>query len=743
MLFKGLNGKSYQLDSKPLGSGGEGDIYAISGNASQVVKIYKKSSTSQALEEKLKLMVQRPPSSSVLNQVAWPLDVVYDSSGSFCGFVMPKLDITHELNEVYVYPPRTGITYKQKLILAQNICVVIHEVHKAGYVFGDFNPRNIGVNLNTGAVAFLDTDSYHIVIDKASNRAYRCNVCAPGYAAPELLKKCTDHISAHPEDKKQAYAKTPLDTFTKETDNFALAIHMFRLLMNGFTPFNGIPETQSASVGSPGQGDAAVRRDSYCFKKGNKPQAAAVPELDSLPKTIQDYFTRAFIDGKKDPTRRPSALEWHKALESFERELVTCNVNPAHMYQKRLKSCPWCEADSRYSAMMNPQPQPQPQLIQKAFTAPVVTAPTSSNINSSGGVLSQTNTLSGTPSGIQAGAPSWKQKVSSVSRGNRLNWINAAGWITFFVSVIAVFMPLVQNGSIHLDETNIYQINVIRSSIIALIGVAALCFASHYSQSPAAMLTIILSGIWGLVFSTTAATVKYTQMGFSKVSADETWKIFGIFILLFAGAIAIPSKIASFLRTGRRTRQKVTRAQIRQRIKPFEAICIIVMAFSSIACIALMWSLETYYHIVSNYNLIAIAIWVMPVIIFLIECYCLSGNSELTYTWFCASMTSFFTCLVLWWGKVGGAGAIFGWLFLAIVACLLLIFVGSEDIAGLLGGFMFFSFFVFFIVGAYADLEIMSKGPSAIGSFTHWLIVGPAIIITLISAYTTVKELFL
>ena len=146
------------------------------------------------LEEKLKLIVQRPPSSSVLNQVAWPLDVVYDSSGSFCGCVMPKLDITHELNEGYVYPPRTGITYKQKLILAQNICVVIHEVHKAGYVFGDFKPRNIGVNLNTGAVAFLDTDSYHIVLDKASNRAYRCNVCAPGYAAPELLKKCTDHI---------------------------------------------------------------------------------------------------------------------------------------------------------------------------------------------------------------------------------------------------------------------------------------------------------------------------------------------------------------------------------------------------------------------------------------------------------------------------------------------------------------------------------------------------------------------
>lgn len=79
---------------------------------------------------------------------------------------MTKLDITDELSDIYVYPPKSGITYQQKLVLAQNICAVIHEVHRAGYVFGDFNPRNIGINVNTGVVAFLDTDSYHIVLEK-------------------------------------------------------------------------------------------------------------------------------------------------------------------------------------------------------------------------------------------------------------------------------------------------------------------------------------------------------------------------------------------------------------------------------------------------------------------------------------------------------------------------------------------------------------------------------------------------
>ena len=59
---------------------------------------------------------------------------------------------------------------------------------------------------------------------------YRCNVCAPGYAAPELLQKCSDYVAQKPSASKNAYAETPLPTFTQETDNFALAIHVFKLL---------------------------------------------------------------------------------------------------------------------------------------------------------------------------------------------------------------------------------------------------------------------------------------------------------------------------------------------------------------------------------------------------------------------------------------------------------------------------------------------------------------------------------
>ncbi|MDR2571692.1 MAG: hypothetical protein LBD23_15555 [Oscillospiraceae bacterium] len=348
MTLSGLNKTSYTVDSTSIGSGGEGDIYRAYTLDVKVVKIYKPGMLTTELEKKLKIMIEHPPSESVLSQVAWPLDMVYDDKGRCCGFIMPELTIDAELGEIYKYPSTITISAQQKISIAKNICAVISEVHKAGYVFGDFNPRNIGLNKATGLVSFLDTDTYHVV-DSVSGKTYRCNVCASGYAAPELLKKCSDYISENPAESKNAYAQTPLPTFTQETDNFALAIHIFKLLMNGYTPFGGIIEAASVSQSSPGVGDTAVRRDNYCFKPGYKPQSAAIPSLDGFPNVIVSLFTRTFINGKTDPTNRPNAIEWHGALVEYEKTLVTCPSNALHQYDQKNTSCPLCEADKLYN----------------------------------------------------------------------------------------------------------------------------------------------------------------------------------------------------------------------------------------------------------------------------------------------------------------------------------------------------------------------------------------------------------
>lgn len=746
MQLYGLWGQNYQLEQKPFSSGGEGEIYRIVGNNNSVVKVYLNSNVSKELENKIKLMVKRPPSSSVFNQVAWPIDAVYDSANVFRGFVMPKLDITSELSEVYVYPPKTGITYKQKLILAQNICVVIHEVHKAGYVFGDFNPRNIGINLNTGTVAFLDTDSYHIVIDRDVNIAYRCKVCAPGYAAPELLSKCSYHISAHPEDKQQAYARTPLDTFTEHTDNFALAIHIFKLLMNGFTPFNGIPEKHSVlSAPSPGLGDGAVRRDNYCFKKGNKPLSVAVPPLNVLPKDVQSLFSRAFIEGRDNPEKRPNAMEWYKALLVYENSIVTCNKNPVHMYIKGLRKCPWCEADDRYNVSIAQQIQ-QRTFANPVTPSPVVPVVSPANTNASTQNVSPTrlNTYGTTTTSITVSTPSQKQCVNRDRIKEKLGrFFNVIGWLAFVCSIIYIFMPLVSGGSIHLDETYIYKIDVTKDAIIASIGVALVCFGSHFALSKFDKLATTLSGFWSCIFCLSAATVRYIQMGYNAASAKEAWKIFGILILSFGAAVVLGGKLGTMLRMGVQVSNSMG-SKVKHQYTPFETFFILLMHLSSYALLPMLLDLSLYYHWIELYNLITIAIWVFPIVVFLIFRFSPEKNfyGKAVEDCFSASMATYFTCLVLWIGHVSGdvGGAVGLWVTLAIIGSLFIVFIAAE-IESPFSALTVLLFFVFFVAGAIVDLKVMNEGVRAVGDILHWLVSGPAIILIAISSITTLKEI--
>lgn len=338
MIYFGTK-SNYNLGTE-IKAGGEGTIYTVEGNSALVAKIYHANVLSTELHDKLYHMMINPPDASVLSQIAWPIDIIYDHYKNFAGFVMSKLNVDMDLKAAYKYSPDKPdkLSGYQRLIIAVNICVVIDAVHKAGYVFGDFNPLNIGINSKTGKVAFFDADTYHFY-DKSSGRTFRCCVGTDGYIAPELLAK----------GNGLEYKDIPLPSFTEETDNFALAIHIFRLLMNGYTPFNGIKEAENASTASPGVGNKPIELDYYCYKPGYKPQSAYVPDFNSFPPYMRGMFNKAFIDGRVNPRNRPTAAEWYKALCAFSKELVQCGDNPNHYFHKASKFCPYCEADERYS----------------------------------------------------------------------------------------------------------------------------------------------------------------------------------------------------------------------------------------------------------------------------------------------------------------------------------------------------------------------------------------------------------
>jgi len=363
-MYKGKGGIQYTLSAKALAAGGEGEIFDITGQPNVVAKIYKPGKTSVEKERKLIRMVDFPPDKSVLSQIAWPQDVLYDS-GKFVGFVMPKMSINEDLNVIYEYGASAKyphMPWDNRLLIAQNLCAVLDSVHAVGHTVGDFNPKNISVNPQTGHIMFLDTDSYHIT---DGSDTLRCDVGMPEYLPAEIQIKMRGGGTL-------ATAKLP--TFAQDTDNFALAIHIFQLLMNGVHPFACAIIPSQSSVTAP-QPHENISKGEFPFIQnipGIKIPVYA-PPISILPQEIQDLFERAFIDGYVNPSARPSAEEWHKAIGRLRGQLKTCNNVQHHQYYKALSSCPWCDVNNIFSQSF----QPKSTLTQQTIKAPKYTPPPS------------------------------------------------------------------------------------------------------------------------------------------------------------------------------------------------------------------------------------------------------------------------------------------------------------------------------------------------------------------------------
>ena len=361
MQYQGMTGKIYSLDEEKLASGGEGIIYKITGEgyAGQVAKIFKPDRRSREREEKLCMMVQKTLTEMQLRQIAWPQDVLYELADptEFVGYVMPKVENTEPLVSLY-----SDSRYKlqDRLLAAINLCAVMDTVHEMGQVCGDLNPQNICINVDTEdrqnglQIMLVDADSYHFV---TPGKTYRCEVGLAEYLAPEIQRKLTADI-----DLKNA----SLPTYTQETDLFALAVHIFELLMNGCHPFACAKET-AADQSDLAQTTESTSQDSivapqpidnikngffpFYEKRAGITHPIYAPAFESLPEKIRQFFVQVFVEGNSDPSRRIAAEDWKNTLWEYRDKLVRCEKG--HEYFKHNAVCPVCVMNERQKRFMN------------------------------------------------------------------------------------------------------------------------------------------------------------------------------------------------------------------------------------------------------------------------------------------------------------------------------------------------------------------------------------------------------
>lgn len=314
--------------ARRLGQGGEAEVYEVEGRPRLAYKKYRVPSAARAA--KLRVMLASPPDGIDAGghvAIAWPTELVVGPGGVVEGFLMPRIDLAATVPLFQVYNPASrqqiapAFTWRYLLRTARNVAAIVDSLHRAGYVVGDINESNLLVNKRALAV-LVDCDSMQ-VRDTVTGAVHRGGVGKPEFTAPEL----------------QGVDLSSVDR-TAESDDFALAVLVFQLLLEGVHPFAGVWR----GSGDPPDIPARMRDGLFPYRRGGRvappPHALAI---DVLPPSLRRLVWRCFTTGVRRPSARPSAAEWVAALEEADGSLATCGRSPHHVFGSHLRRCPWCD----------------------------------------------------------------------------------------------------------------------------------------------------------------------------------------------------------------------------------------------------------------------------------------------------------------------------------------------------------------------------------------------------------------
>lgn len=296
-------------------SGGEGTFYKIQGNKNQCAKIFHPDKINKELHEKILAMLDYPPFDYTWKNmghrsIAWPNAALYEDSNKnkLIGFTMPLIDL-NTFREVHWYCNPLdrqklfggSFTWLYLVMTACNISSAIAAVHEKGHCIGDLRETNILVS-SRALITLIDCDSFQIK-DPVLKRTFYTRVGSGEYLPPELLNP---NVNFKNKDYDRYYS-----------DLFGLGVIVFKLLMNGVSPY----QAKGSLVK-----DAPSPIDK--IKKGYFPYASVyrnrgdikppnfAPPFEIVPPSVQELFIKCFVDGHKEPKKRPTAKEWFNALRA-------------------------------------------------------------------------------------------------------------------------------------------------------------------------------------------------------------------------------------------------------------------------------------------------------------------------------------------------------------------------------------------------------------------------------------------
>jgi DNA-binding helix-hairpin-helix protein with protein kinase domain len=306
----------------PLASGGEGFIYPVEQDAGTLAKVYHQPPDAHKVE-KLRYMVGAA-TPELCRFAAWPTATLHDTPGGpLVGFLMPHFRNYSPIHMLYSPAHRRthfpSADWAFLIHAAKNCCSAFDAIHEQGHVIGDVNQSNVLIS-DQGLVGLIDCDSFQVT---ASDTVYRCEVGVAQYTPSELQGQSFRAVIR-----------------TSNHDRFGLAVLIFHLLFMGRHPFAG------RFLGSAEMPlERAIEEFRFVYSEADPATQMAPPPFALLLATVGalgPLFERAFDRGAERPNGRPSAAEWHTALNDFQAHLGTCPREPGHKVPGHLVDCPWC-----------------------------------------------------------------------------------------------------------------------------------------------------------------------------------------------------------------------------------------------------------------------------------------------------------------------------------------------------------------------------------------------------------------
>ena len=356
----GLNGRRYTLE-KEIGAGGEGRVYRVAGE-NLVGKIYKK--VDPEVEGKIRYMVQHPiedlrdSQGKVILALAWPRDILCDEKGTFIGYTMPFIQNGVEICTVArgCDMPKAQAMFPDynwmfNLQVALNLAKAVAYLHARNCIVGDLNCKNIMVSPD-GLITMLDNDSFDL-LDTASGMHFRCCAGTQDYLAPELQGR---------------NLRSPGAVFSKHSDNFALAIHIFQLLMNNFHPFTGknLVVIKDSTSTNPRLDHLVNGKCPFIHNYADLTVPIGAPYLNEMvsPQLVRDFYRTFNYDASNiqaQASQRTTAAQWVTDLQQYMNQFYTrgqayrCRNSARHFYLRQMGKCGLCAADARLAGFRKSQ----------------------------------------------------------------------------------------------------------------------------------------------------------------------------------------------------------------------------------------------------------------------------------------------------------------------------------------------------------------------------------------------------